>query len=132
MILMPGKTALDTSTAIRYLNNDTGVVEKVIALQTVVLPLTVVGELLFGAKNSARPLTNLSRYSQFIDACTVVPMGRETAAVYSQTRLALKRKGRPIPENDIWIAAQCLENSWKLATDDEHFTYVDGLEVERW
>lgn len=129
---MAGETALDSSTAIRYLNGDSAVVAQVTALPTVVLPVIVVGELLFGAENSARPLTNLSRYLQFIDACIVVPMGRETAASYSRTRLALKHKGRPIPENDIWIAAQCLEQGWKLATDDEHFAYVDGLVVERW
>jgi tRNA(fMet)-specific endonuclease VapC len=121
-----------SSIAIRYLNGDPVIVERVIALPAVVLPLPVVGELLFGAENSARPLQNLTRYLNFIEFCVVVPMGRETARAYSQTRLGLRRKGRPIPENDIWIAAQCLENNWILATNDEHFTYVDGLTVERW
>jgi len=89
---MAGETALDTSIAIRYLNGDQAVGAKVRALPTVVLPLTVVGELLFGAENSGRPLQNLARYLRFIDACVVVPMGRETAVSYSRTRLALKRK----------------------------------------
>lgn len=129
---MPGETALDSTMAIRHLNGDPTVVAKVTALPTVVLPLIVVGELLFGAENSARPLENLTRYLQFVDACTVVPMGRETAAIYSRTRCALKRKGCPIPDNDIWIAAQCLEHGWTLATDDEHFAYVNGLAVESW
>lgn len=129
---MPGETALDSSMAIRYLNGDPDVVARVTALPIIVLPLTVVSELLFVSENYARPLTNLSRYLQFINACTVVSMGRETARLYSQTRIALKRKGRPIPENDIWIAAQCIENGWLLATNDEHFNYVDGLVVERW
>ncbi|MBO1347650.1 MAG: type II toxin-antitoxin system VapC family toxin [Hormoscilla sp. GUM202] len=129
---MAGETALDTSIAIRYLNGDQAVGAKVDALPTVVLPLTVVGELLFGAENSGRPLQNIARYLRFIDACVVVPMGRETAVSYSRTRLALKRKGRPIPENDIWLAAQCLENDWKLATDDSDFSYVDLLVVEHW
>lgn len=129
---MPGEIALDSTTAIRHLNGDLAVVAKITALPTVVLPLIVVGELLFGAENSARPLENLTRYLQFIDVCIVVPMGRETAASYSRTRSALKRKGRPIPDNDIWIASQCLEHGWKLATDDEHFVHVDGLAVEQW
>ncbi|WP_292709097.1 MULTISPECIES: PIN domain-containing protein [unclassified Nostoc] len=74
----------------------------------------------------------MTRYLQFIEACAVVPMGRETATFYAQTRLTLKRKGRPIPENDIWIAAQCLERGWRLATNDQHFSYVDNLIVEQW
>jgi len=129
---MPGETALDSTTAIRHLNNDPAVVTNVTALPTVVLPLIVVGELLFGVENSARPLENLTRYLEFIDTCPVIPMGRETATTYSRTRCALKRKGRPIPDNDIWVAAQCLEHGWILATDDEHFAYVDGLAVEQW
>ena len=129
---MPGDIALDSTMAIRYLNGDPAVVAKVATLPRVVLPLAVVGELLFGAENSARPLENLSRYFGFIDVCTVMPMGRATAVSYSRTRCALRRKGRPIPDNDIWIAAQCLEHKWILAADDEHFAYVDGLLVERW
>ncbi|UBF25828.1 hypothetical protein K9N68_30505 [Kovacikia minuta CCNUW1] len=39
---------------------------------------------------------------------------------------------RPIPENDVWIASQCLEHQWTLVTNDEHFSYVDGLAIERW
>lgn len=129
---MAGELALDTSIAIRYLNGDSVVVEKVLAAPTVVLPLPVVGELLFGAENSNRALQNLTRYLQFIEACTVLPIERQTARFYSQTRLNLKRKGRPIPENDIWIAAQCLENQWMLATGDQHFSYIDGLSIEEW
>jgi len=129
---VPGETALDSTTAIRYLNGDPAVIARVTALRTVVLPVVVVGELLFGAENSSRPLENLTRYLQFIDACTFVPMGRETAGLYSRTRSVFKRKGRPIPDNDLSIAAQCLEHDWTLATDDEHFANVEGLMVERW
>lgn len=129
---MLGNTAIDSNIAIRYLNNDTNVVQKVLGMTTIVLPVVVIGELLFGAENSARPIENLSRYLQFIDACVVVSMGKQTAEFYSKVRHSLKQKGRPIPDNDIWIATQCLENEWKLATDDEHFAYVDGLVVEKW
>ena len=97
-----------------------------------VLPIVALGELLFGAENSARSVQNLPRYLEFTEVCIVVPLGRQTAAVYAQTRLVLKRKGRPIPMNDIWIAAQCLEQGWVLVTDDTDFGYVDGLVIERW
>jgi tRNA(fMet)-specific endonuclease VapC len=129
---MSGEIALDTSVAIRFLNGDTTIAERVLALPEIVLPMVVVGELLFGAENSTRPLQNLPRYLEFIAACVAVPLARETAAMYARTRLALKRKGRPIPMNDIWIAAQCLEHGWVLVTDDTDFDYVDGLSLERW
>ncbi len=108
------------------------ITKRVLALPEIVLPIIVVGELLFGAENSTRPLQNLPRYIEFISACVVVPLGRETATFYAQSRLALKRKGRPIPMNDVWIAAQCLEQSWVLVTDDSDFDEVDELIVEHW
>ena len=129
---MSGEVALDTSVAIRFLNGDTAIVSRVLELPNVILPTVVVGELLFGAENSTRPLKNLPRYLEFVEACTVMPLGRAVAAVYAQTRFALKRKGRPIPINDVWIAAQCLEQDWILVTDDTDFNWVDGLRLEKW
>ncbi len=129
---MSGEIALDTSVAIRFLNGDTAVTERVMSIPEVVLPVIVVGELLFGAENSAQALKNLPQYLEFISACIVVPLGTETARNYARTRLALKRKGRPIPMNDVWIAAQCLEYGWVLVTDDRDFDYVDGLLLEHW
>lgn len=129
---MSGEIALDTSVAIRFLNGDAAITKRLLALPEIVLPTVVVGELLFGAENSTRPLQNLPWYMEFISACTVVALGRETATIYAKTRLALKRKGRPIPMNDVWIAAQCLEHGLVLVTNDTDFDYVDGLILERW
>lgn len=129
---MLGEVALDTSIAIQFLNGNSNIVTQVANLPAVILPLIVVGELLFGAENSSRRLKNLTRYLQFINSCTVVSLSKETATIYARIRLDLKLKGRPIPENDIWIAAQCLENNWELASNDGHFTYVNGLVVKDW
>jgi tRNA(fMet)-specific endonuclease VapC len=129
---MNGSIALDTSVVIRYLNGYPHIVKNVLEFSTIILPVTVVGELIFGGENSGKPLKNKTKYLQFIDSCIVLPMGRKTAEIYAKTRLKLKSKGRPIPENDIWIASQCIENNWLLATCDSDFTYVDGLSIENW
>ena len=129
---MSGEIALDTSAAIRFLNGDTTITERVLVLPEIVLPMIVVGELLFGAENSTRPLQNLPCYLEFISVCEVVPLGRATATIYARTRLALKRKGRPIPMNDVWIAAQCIEHGWVLVTNDTDFDYVDKLMLAHW
>jgi len=129
---MNGELALDTSVAIRFLNGDQTVVKQVINLPQITLPTVVIGELLFGAENSNRSLQNYPRYLKFIECCKFVPISRVTAAVYSRVKLALKLKGRPIPTNDLWIAAQCVENHWILVTDDTDFTYIDNIILERW
>jgi len=112
---MSGEIALDTSVAVRFLNGDPEVVSRVLALPEIFCrrlwreSYCLVLRTLLAQKN-------LPRYLEFIEACVVVPIERKTAVVYAQTRLALKRKGRPIPMNDVWIAAHCLERGWVLVT----------------
>ena len=53
---MSSETALDTSVAVRFLNGDAAITARVLAVPEIVLPMVVVGELLFGAENSTRPL----------------------------------------------------------------------------
>ncbi len=129
---MSDDIALDTSVAIRYLNGDASIKERIINLPEVFLPLVVVGELLYGALNSSRSSQNYSAFGALIDSCTVQPLTKEDGLVYAQVRLRLKRKGKPIPTNDIWIAAQCMSQNWILVSDDSDFTYIEGLHLEHW
>ncbi len=122
--------ALDTNIAIDVLNENLGVIEKLQAYDLIYLPVTVAGELLFGAKNSAKRKNNLNRFRAFIDSCLEIQVDSLIAEEYSDIRLALKKEGRPIPENDIWIAATCKVNGLKLMTRDRHFKYVEGLNLE--
>jgi tRNA(fMet)-specific endonuclease VapC len=55
-----------------------------------------------------------------------------TGKFYGMVRKQLKDKGRPIPENDIWIAAIALQHNLTLLTDDQHFHEVDRLKIEGW
>jgi tRNA(fMet)-specific endonuclease VapC len=89
----------------------------------------VIGELHFGALNSQRPRENLQRIRKLVDRCTPLSIHPKTAQAYARIRLQLKRKGKPIPENDLWIAASCLSENLPLATEDAHFLEVDDLVV---
>ena len=83
------------------------------------LPVTVAGELLFRARNSGRVEKNLP----------LLVLDGIAAEHYAEIRLALKQQGRPIPENDMWIAAICRANDVPLLTFDKHFGYVPGLQL---
>jgi len=52
---------------------------------------------------------------------------RETADFYARVKQELKLKGSPIPINDVWIAAHCMELGAELVTFDRHFLAVPGL-----
>jgi len=127
---MNGKVALATNTAIAALNGDTVVVSRIQDADQIFLPLPVIGELLFGALNSQHPEANVSRVNQLIQNSIVLRMGSATATLYARIRISLRQKGRPIPENDIWIAASCLEHEVALVTNDAHFQWIEGLKLE--
>jgi len=126
---MNGKISLDTNIVIRLLKDDNAVINLLSRKSIIYLPVPVTAELLFAAKNSGRPKENLKTYNEFIDTCRVLNITRKTADRYSTVRLQLKQKGRPIPENDLWIAAVCIENNLPIITADTHFDNVEGLEV---
>jgi len=121
--------ALDSNIVIDVLNNKKAIVESLQNYRKVSLPITVCGELLFGAKNSAKRHLNEQRFRQFIQACQVLNINELVAEEYAEIRKVLKDKGRPLPENDIWIAATCLVNDVPLATHDRHFEEIDGLKL---
>ena len=56
-----------------------------------------------------------------------MPATAQTADSYALVYSSLRRKGRPIPTNDLWIAASALEPGAALLTRDTHFGHVDGL-----
>ena len=128
---MNGNVALDTSVAIAVLNEENRTKERFTHWLQVFLPLPVAGELIFGALNSQRSEANLARLHKLFQRTSILEMGYKTATVYANTRRMLKQRGQPIPENDVWIAALCLEHNLPLVTEDVHFKWVEGLLVER-
>lgn len=119
--------ALDTSVAIDVLAGEAANLLSQFA-EEFLLPVPVVGELRYGALNSKRTSENLAAVDELVGRCRVLEITATTAAVYARVRLALKEKGKPIPENDLWIAALCVEHQVPLVTVDTHFDAVDGLQ----
>lgn len=91
--------------------------------------MPVLGELLFGARNSGRVEANLLKYRSFVYDLSLLPLDSFAAELYAEIRLALKQQGRPIPDNDMWIAAICRAHDVPLLTFDRHFAEVPGLRV---
>lgn len=118
--------ALDTSIAIDVLAGRAGSLTSQ-SITEFLLPVIVVGELRYGALNSRHIDENLAEVERLVARCRVVDVTTTTAEVYARLRLDLKRKGKPIPENDLWIAALCVESHVPLAAADAHFDTIDGL-----
>ena len=127
---MNGRYLLDTNIVIDLLGNNKSIVEKIERLEEVYIPVTVIGELYFGAFKSQKVEKNLESITSLLETANVLEDNVETAKVYGEIKSSLKQKGRPIPENDIWIAAIAKYNELTLLTKDEHFKEVPDLSVE--
>ena len=129
---MSGRYLLDTNIAVQVLNDQLDLESRRGRGIHSLLCLTVVGELYFGAANSGRPDANKQRIEGLLAVCPVIPQDLKTSEIYGQIRAELRKKGRPIPENDIWIAACARQHGLTLVTRDRHFDEVDGLQTESW
>lgn len=123
------KLALDTNIVIDFFKNEAQVISTLKNYTTYYLPVTVCGELLFGSINSERKQQNIKQTKQFFKTCKILNNTMDVANTYSEVRFQLRKQGKPIPENDIWIAANCLVNNIPLYTKDAHFGYIDKLKV---
>lgn len=89
----------------------------------------VLGELVSGFDAGNKAKKNREELQTFLSSSRIriYPLTSDTANFYSHVYTALKNKGNPIPTNDMWIAAQTLEQGCVLCTYDKHFKAIDGL-----
>lgn len=129
---MPGRYLLDTNIIIALFNGDPGVEARLQASPEVFLSSVVLGELYFGAAKSGRPGANRAKVEEFAASCPLLVTDDMTALEYGTVKTGLQRIGKPIPENDVWIAAAAFQHDLILVTRDGHFDSVDGLRFESW
>ncbi len=129
---MNGRYLLDTSVIIALFADDAAVKENLAKAGEIFIPSIAIGELYYGAWKSTRTQENLVRVNEFAIANVVLECNSETARRYGEIKNALRVKGRPIPENDIWIAAIALQHDLTLVTRDAHFNEITNLKVAVW
>lgn len=129
---MTGRFLIDTNIVIALFANDSTVQQHLSDAIEVFTPAIVVGELYYGAYKSSRVKENISRINEFASQNAVLSCDAATAQGYGQIKDGLRNKGRPIPENDIWIAAIALQYDLTLVARDDHFQDIAGLQIEKW
>ena len=129
---MSGKCLLDTNIVIAIFSGDEAVMKELAKIREIFVPSVVLGELYYGAQKSAHRKKNTTIIDQFASVNTVLPSDAETARQYGKIKESLRAKGRPIPENDIWIAAIAFQHQLSLVTRDQHFHEIKGLAIKTW
>jgi tRNA(fMet)-specific endonuclease VapC len=123
------RALIDTDAYSALKRADRAVVEIVRRSEEVLLSTVVVGELLYGFRCGDRYERNRDELDEFVASpfVTVVPVTMTTADRFSRIAAGLKARGKPIPTNDMWIAAQAMETGAELLSFDRHYEWVDGI-----
>ncbi len=118
---------LDTNALSAWAEGHAAVETPLRTADRLVVPSVVLGEYYFGIRQSryrSRYEDWLARYLPLTEIATVTSA---TADLYADIRLELKRRGAPIPPNDVWIASLARQHGLALLSNDGHFDIVDGV-----
>jgi len=120
---------IDTNVYAAFKKNDIDAVNTLKTAEYIGINIVVLGELLSGFIGGTREIKNRKELDQFLDSprVSLIQLDEETAEFYARVYWDLKRKGRPIPTNDLWVAASAMRYGLALFTYDEHFDSIDGL-----
>jgi tRNA(fMet)-specific endonuclease VapC len=126
------KVLLDTSAYSALQRGDRRILKVMQRSETVAMPVVVLGELHSGFRAGTRRIQNEELLMRFLGKTSVriLNVTEETALHYAEVDVFLRKKGRPIPRNDVWIAALAIEHGMQLLTLDEHFQAIPLLLIE--
>jgi len=123
---------LDTSAYSALQRGDRRVLAVMQRSETVAVPVVVLGELHSGFQAGTHRVQNEEVLTRFLGKSSVriLNVTEETALRYAEVDVFLRKKGRPIPRNDVWIAAVALEHGLQILTLDVHFRQIPLLGIQ--
>ena len=122
---------IDTNIYSYALKGESEVIEVLRKADEIGFSVISIGELLSGFKKGGREKKNREELEEFLDSPRVVvySVNEDTAEFYAEVLNNLRKTGKPVPTNDIWIAAVAFQNGLKLFTKDSHFQKIAGLSL---
>lgn len=131
---MSGRVVLDTSIVIAHFRNEPAVSKRLLDASLLLLPITALGELYTGVLRKKQNRDKaLEVVEDFTASVKLLRPDHNTARYYyGELRSQVMAKGKPIPDNDLWIAAMAVQYDLPLANRDAHFDVIDGLQQQKW
>jgi tRNA(fMet)-specific endonuclease VapC len=124
--------ALDTNIISAWLKGEISIADRIDNAESIFLPIIVIGELYYGAGFSSQVAKNTQDIRKITSRYQLLSMDEDTTIIYGAIKAGLRKRGKPIPENDIWIAAITIQNDLVLATRDNHFKEIEELSLDAW
>ena len=123
---------LDTNALSAAAEHDPSAMDIVARAERLAVPVIVLGEYRLGIAQSRYRASYEAWLREWSSSVTLLAIDDETTHSYSIIGLELKKKGKPIPTNDLWIAALCRQHSLPLLSRVRHFDLVSGLRRMEW
>ena len=120
---------IDTNAYAAFKRNDQDILEVIRHAVSIAISPIVGGELIVCFNSGNKAKRNKSELQEFMNSPRVIlyPITLDTSHCFSHVFNVLKSKGKPIPTNDMWIAAQAMEHGCVVCTHQKHFASIDGL-----
>ena len=117
---------LDTSAYSQFKRGHKQVVELIDQAEWIGLPAIALGELRVGFLLGRRRDANEAELREFVanPAVRTLDVDAEVGRHYAEIVVDLRRAGRPIPTNDVWIAATAARHGATILSADVHFEAV--------
>lgn len=123
---------LDTNAVSALADNHADIKTAVNKLNELAIPVIALGEFRYGIRQSRFRSKYENWLSQILSFCRVLVIDEDTTAEYAAVREELKRSGRPIPTNDLWIAALARQHALPVLSRDKHFDVVPKIKRLSW
>jgi tRNA(fMet)-specific endonuclease VapC len=132
MKMIGSNILLDTNIVIAIFNGNRSYAEKITKATSFYLPSIVLGELYIGVNRVSNKAKHLKKITDLLTLCTIIDVDGVTAKYYGEIVALLYKKGKPIPTNDVWIAAMAIQYNLTLITKDAHFNEITNLQINSW
>jgi tRNA(fMet)-specific endonuclease VapC len=123
---------LDTNALSAAADSDPAVISILARADQVAIPVIVLGEYRYGIAQSRHRTSYENWLKGLLNDCLVLDINEPTTRYYAEIVLELKQQGKPIPTNDLWIAALCRQHSLPLLSRDRHCDLVAGIKRIEW
>lgn len=123
---------LDTNAVSALLGGDLALAERLAGADHHHLPVIVIGEYRYGLVRSHYRRSLGLLFDSLVRESIVLQIDETTAHTYAEVRDELREKGRPLPENDVWIAALARQHEEPVVSRDRHFDAVQRLRRVDW
>ncbi len=123
---------IDTNALSALADDDPKAIALIEQAEVMAIPVIVLGEYRYGIAQSHHRVSYERWLSSLLPDCLVLDVNEPTTQLCAGIAIELRRAGKPIPTNDLWIAALCRQHAMPLLSRDRHFDLVRGVQRIGW